>query len=132
MNKDTKVALKVLFIALSGAVIGLALALLFPFIRGKHGVKPPYYPVNSALSMASIFLLSALLITYIRDYREINARFTFGLIIFLIALLFQAIFTLPILHALFGFSSASLGPFSVLINLFEVIAMSVFLYLSIT
>ena len=130
MNKEIKVALKVLFIALSGAVIGLVLALLFPFIRGKHGVTPPYYPINSALSMASVFLLSALLITYLRDYREIKARFTFGLIIFLFALLFQAIFALPILHALFGFSSASLGPFSLLTNLFEVMAMSVFLYLS--
>ncbi|GEM_PF-1372079 len=130
MNKESKVALKVISIALIGAAIGLLLAVLFPFVRGKHAVSSPYYAINSAFSVASVFLLSALLGTYLRDYREIKARFTLGLIIFLTALLFQAIFSLPIIHAMFGFSSASLGPFSVLTNFFEVLALSVFLYLS--
>ncbi len=130
MNKETKVALKVILIAASGAVLGILLAYMFPFTRGRHGNMGSYYPLNMALSMASVFLLSGLLYTYTKDYGEIKARFTLGLIIFLMALLFQAIFAMPVIHAIFGFSSASLGPFSVLTNIFELAALSVFLYLS--
>ena len=130
MNDETREALKVLMIATAGAVFGLIIALLVPITRGKHGDPGIYYPVNMAISMASVFLLVALLHTYIRDYREIHARFTLGLIIFLVTLLFQNIFSLPVIHSLFGFSAASLGPFSVIMNLLEVVAIGIFLYLS--
>jgi hypothetical protein len=133
MNKEMKAAINVTIVAVSGALVGLLLAYLFPFTKGKHSMSvSTSYPLNMALSIANLFLLSALLYTYMKDYKEIKARFTLGLIIFLIALLFQTIFTLPIIHVIFGFSSASLGPFSALTNIFELIALSIFLYLSTT
>ena len=133
MNKEIKAALEVSAIAVTGAIIGLILAYLFPFSMGKRHMNPStYYPLNMALSMATLFLLTVLLYIYLKDYNRIRARFTLGLIIFLTALLFQAIFTLPVIHAVFGFSSASLGPFSLLTNLFEAVALSIFLYLSMT
>ncbi len=130
MKNETRDALKVIVTALAGAVVGIMLALLIPITRGRHGNPGIYYPINMALSMASIFLLISILRIYVNDYKQIKARFTLGLIVFLSALLLQTIFSLPVLHSLFGFSAAGLGPFSVIMNALEMFAIAVFLYLS--
>jgi len=138
MNKESRMQMaKVVAIAIIGAGIGLMLAVIFPPIvdGSTHGrdiqeFKLIYYPINMALAFSSLFLLTSLLHLYIKDYMEMHARFVLGLVIFLLFLSFQAIFSIPLLHMLLGFSSIRLGPFSVIPALFETIALSIFFYLS--
>ena len=136
MNKESKMQMaKVAAIAIAGAVIGLILALLFPpaMDGSTHGLqefKLVYYPINMALALSSLFLLISLLHLYLKDYMETHARFMLGLVIFLLFLSFQAIFSIPLLHMVLGFSSIKLGPFSIVPAFFETIALSIFLYLS--
>ena len=136
MDKESKTnIIKVIATAAIGAAIGLVLAYLFPVTTdgGMHGIKEfklIYYPMNMALSLSALFLISSLLHLYYTDYRETKARFMLGLLVFLLFLAFQAVFSIPLLHLLLGFSSIRLGPFSVIPAVFETIALSIFLFLS--
>lgn len=136
MNRESIMQMaKVAVIGIAGAVVGLVLAFIFPpsMDGSMHGIrefKLVYYPVNMALSFSSLFLLTSLLRLYLKDYMETRARFMLGLVIFLLFLTFQAVFSIPLLHMLLGFSSIKLGPFSVVPAFFETVALSIFLYLS--
>ncbi len=82
------------------------------------------------LSTVSIILLFALVIVYAKTYGETNARFSLGLAIVLLALLFQSILTSPLVYGAFGQDSGGLGPFLLLADVFKIVAFTIFLYLS--
>ena len=76
-------------------------------------------------------LLIFLLITYIDIYRRTRSNFTIGLIIFSIVFLLNALTANPIFIWVFGFRAFGLGIFALLPDLFEFVALTVLLYLSI-
>ncbi|MBS7630907.1 hypothetical protein KEJ47_04945 [Candidatus Bathyarchaeota archaeon] len=109
----------------------------------------PFSPVNQPLQplplreLFEIYLLAKMIITtvnlillllvfiiYIRIYNNTGSKFSLGLVFFTIALILYAVTSNPILHVLTGFRGVGLGPFTMLPDLFTLIASAILLYLS--
>jgi hypothetical protein len=89
-----------------------------------------YYVAQTVLSTVNIVLLIFLLTTYIDIYRKTRSQFTLGLIIFSLVFLLNALTANPLFIWIFGFRAFGLGPFALLPDVFEFIALTVLLYLS--
>ncbi len=120
-----------------GAVVGSLLWLLRPFPHGMASTRP-IGPVGSAplgliagiFSMVDLALLVALIVVYVRTYRDTKAQFALGLVLFLLALTVQtATASVPVIGA-FGFGLGGLGGFFLVSAGFESLALAIFLYLS--
>jgi hypothetical protein len=90
-----------------------------------------FYVAQTVVSTVNIALLLFLLITYIDIYRRTRSQFTIGLIIFSLVFLLNALTANPLIIWVFGFQAFGLGPFALLPDLFELVALSVLLYLSV-
>jgi hypothetical protein len=95
-----------------------------------HGDFEFFYIAQTMLSTVNVALLVFLLTTYIDIYRKTRSQFTFGLIIFSLVFLLRTLTANPLFMWVFGFRAFGLGPFALLPDLFEFIALSVLLYLS--
>lgn len=86
--------------------------------------------VSLVLSAVSFSLLIALLVHYTRMYRRTKARVMLALTIFLLAMVMEAIFASP--FPFLGFGMVSSGFIFSLIfgRLFMVVALTIFLYIS--
>jgi hypothetical protein len=89
-----------------------------------------FYVAQTVLSTVNIALVIFLLTTYIDVYRKTRSQFTMGLIIFSLVFLFNALTANPLFIWIFGFRAFGLGPFALLPDVFEFIALTVLLYLS--
>lgn len=89
-----------------------------------------FYVAQSVLSTVNVALLVFLLTTYIDIYRKTRSHFTLGLIIFSLVFLLRALTANPLFMWVFGFRALGLGPFALLPDLLEFVALSVLLYLS--
>jgi hypothetical protein len=89
-----------------------------------------FYIVQTVISTVNVALLIFLLTTYIDIYRKTRSQFTFGLIIFSSVFLLRTLTANPLFMWVFGFRAFGLGPFALLPELFELVALSVLLYLS--
>jgi hypothetical protein len=111
----------------------------FPFPRQPQQVNLAdlelYYVARTVFSAINITLLVVLLITYAGIYVKTRSQFTIGLLLFAMVFLFKDIAASPFLPGAFGFGLYGLGPFVLwwvlLPDLFELIALSVLVYLSI-
>jgi hypothetical protein len=90
-----------------------------------------YYVARTVVSTINITLLLVLVITYASIFLKTRSEFTIGLVIFSIVFLMKDIAASPFVIGAFRFTMYGLGPFAVLPDLFELIALSVLLYLSI-
>lgn len=91
----------------------------------------PYLLIaKTVLSSVNSILLVILLTMYIGIYRKTRSEFSIGLVIFSMALLLYSLTSNPLIHRLAGFRIAGLGPFTMLPDLFTLIASAVLLYLS--
>ncbi len=94
-----------------------------------------YYVARTVFSAINITLLVVLLITYASIYLKTRSQFTIGLLLFAVVFLIKDIAASPFLPGAFGFGLFGLGPFVLwwvlLPDLFELIALSVLVYLSI-
>jgi len=107
----------------------------------SFGPRPPfqvnpadlqfYYAAQTVVSTINIALLVFLLVTYVNIYRKTRSEFTIGLLIFSAALLFKDVAANPAVIGQFGFRAYGLGPFALLPDVFEFVALSVLLYLSV-
>jgi hypothetical protein len=86
--------------------------------------------VDVILSTVSMVLLAALLLVYVKTYKETKAKFALGLVGVFLALLFQSILTSPLVYGAFGQASEGIGTFLLLADVFKIAAFTVFLYLS--
>ena len=127
----------VLIVLVLGAVVGVMLAAMAPPAGGPAdpGPAPPGLPSGSyraayALSAVDLSLLVALIYVYARTFLETRARFALGLAIFLVALALQTFFGSPVAFVAFGFGPGGLGPLLSVSYVFETVALSVFLLLS--
>ncbi|MGO8807121.1 MAG: hypothetical protein ACLQO7_11060 [Candidatus Bathyarchaeia archaeon] len=90
-----------------------------------------FYVANTIISTINIALLAILALIYFNIYLKTRSQFTIGLIIFALVFLVQNVTSSPFIAAPFGFRAYGLGPFEFLPGLFEFVALSILLYLSI-
>jgi hypothetical protein len=107
----------------------------FPFGRGRYFVPPGdldfYYVARTVFSTINIVLLVVLIINYVDIYLKTRSEFTIGLTLFAVFFLIKDITWSPFVVQFAGFNLFGLGPFAFLPDLFELIALSVLLYLSV-
>lgn len=111
----------------------------FPFPRQPQQINISelelYYVARTVFSAINITLLVVLLITYAGIYMKTRSGFTVGLLIFAIAFLIKDIAASPFIPGALGFGLYGMGPFVLwwvlLPDLFELIALSVLVYLSV-
>jgi hypothetical protein len=142
MNKNVKIGLVITVALIAIAIIAAFWAsATFPFSppqfperrfpRGEiFGDFEFFYVAQTVLSTVNIALLIFLLTTYIDIYRKTRSQFTVGLIIFSLVFLLNALTANPLFIWIFGFQAFGLGPFALLPDVFEFIALTVLLYLS--
>jgi hypothetical protein len=90
-----------------------------------------FYFANTIISTINIALLAILVIIYYNIYIKTRSQFTVGLIIFALVFLVQNVTSNPFIASPFGFRAYGLGPFEFLPSMFEFIALTILLYLSI-
>jgi predicted membrane protein len=90
-----------------------------------------FYIVRTVLSAVNITLLVVLIVTYASIYIKTRSEFTIGLLIFAIVFLMKDLAANPFVIGAFGFRLYGLGPFALLPDLFEFVALTVLLYLSV-
>ena len=92
----------------------------------------------------STYLLLGLIIVYIKIFLNTNSKYIMGLLFFLTPLFIQSIFSINTLRSLFvypaipyfhiresiGFGIGGLGGILVIVSIFEIIGLSILLYLS--
>ncbi len=87
--------------------------------------------VHIILSTVGIALLVALVVVYAQTYRATRANFVLGLMVVLLALLFQNILSYPVFYPFINITALrAINYSSPIADAFMVIAYTVFLYLS--
>jgi hypothetical protein len=89
-----------------------------------------FYVAQTVVSTINVTMLIFLIVTYINIYRKTRSEFTIGLLIFSLAFFVRALTANPLVIAAFGFRPVGLGPFALLPDMFEFVALSTLLYLS--
>jgi hypothetical protein len=144
MNNNLKIGLVITVVLVAIALLAAFWAsatLPFPLSDFFERRFPPpgeifgdfefFYVAQTVVSTVNVTLLIFLLVTYIDIYRRTRSQFTIGLIIFSLVFLLNALTANPIVIWVFGFRAFGLGPFALLPDLFEFVALTVLLYLSI-
>jgi hypothetical protein len=90
-----------------------------------------FYAAHTVISSIDIALLVILIFIYSDIYLKTRSQFTIGLIIFASVFLIKDVTASPLIIGLYGFRAYGLGPFEFLPGLFELVALSILLYLSI-
>ena len=90
-----------------------------------------FYVANTIISTINIALLIILAIIYLNIYVKTHSPFTIGLVIFALVFLVQNVTSSPFIAAPFGFRAYGLGPFEFLPGMFEFVALTILLYLSV-
>jgi len=96
-----------------------------------------YLMAKTIISTINISLLLVLVITYASIFMKTRSEFTIGLLIFTLVFLLKDIAASPLLLGMFGVGMFGLGIgpfmtwFALLPDLFELVALSVLLYLSV-
>jgi hypothetical protein len=90
-----------------------------------------YYVARAVFSTINVVLLIILIVNYALIYVKTKSEFTVGLILFATFFLMKDIAWSPFVVVFAGFNVFGLGPFAFLPDLFELVALSVLLYLSI-
>ena len=141
MSKNLKI---LMFLAIVLVVSASAILLVgyeqrslsaFPFGPRESRVNPAdielYYVARAVFSSVNIVLLIVLIINYLSIYLKTRSEFTIGLMFFSVFLLIKDLTWSPFVIGWFGFGLFGLGPFAFLPDLFELIALSVLLYMSV-
>ncbi len=89
-----------------------------------------YYIAKTMVSTVNIALLSFLILIYADIYVKTRSNFTIGLLMFSTVFLMKDLASNPMVIRAFGYGLAGLGPFALLPDLLELVALSVLLYLS--
>ena len=142
MNKNVWIWLVVLVTLIAVALLaGFWAALTFYNPRFSWRVLPRpgaiagdlefFYIAKTIVSTINIALLSFLILTYADIYRKTRSQFTIGLLIFSSVFLLKDLASNPMVIRASGFNLFGLGPFALLPDLFEFVALSVLLYLSV-
>ena len=145
MSKNGKARVFVLIVVLIiiGTVMGLAMSYVslkkgreiaeergHPLDRKMTKVFAFRYTASIIVISINVMLLIGILLIYIDTYSKTKSSFMLGLIFFIGVLLIQSLLSLPLVHTLFGYTPAGLGPFGVVPYLFETMALVILMVLS--
>ena len=87
--------------------------------------------IKALITFGNLILLFCLLFIYAKNYGQIKSQFAMGLIAFIVLLIMQALTSNPFFHYTCGYRRMyTLGLFGILPDLFEFVALSVLLYIS--
>ncbi|MHA2016091.1 MAG: hypothetical protein ACTSUH_10155 [Candidatus Thorarchaeota archaeon] len=89
-----------------------------------------FITLKSVISFCNIALLLALVAVYGSLCRQVRTRFTLGLLLLVIVLLLYAVSSNPVVHYLLGYPGTVLGPFTIVPDIFALLAFALLLYLS--
>jgi hypothetical protein len=141
LNKmDSRIRTGLFFVILIGIALIIALSEVFLSPFGAFRPRAPrsnpmdlefYYVAQTVVSTVNVALIIFLLSTYANIYRRTRSQFTIGLIIFSTAFLIRDLAANPVVTKAFGFISYGLGPFALLPASFELVALSVMIYLTV-
>ncbi len=142
MNKNVLIWIVVLVTLVAVALLaGLWAALTFYNPQSpwapipRPGTNPGdiefFYIAKTVFSTLNIALLSFLMLTYADIYRKTRSPFTIGLLMFSIVFLIKEFTSNPMVIRASGFALFGLGPFALLPDLLEFVALTVLLYLSV-
>jgi hypothetical protein len=150
MSRKLKIAIALTALIVLAVITGLLASYMFsgssqspsqnfPFPRQPQQVNfsdlQLYYVARTVFSAINITLLVVLIITYASIYLKTRSEFTIGLLLFAVVFLIKDVAASPFIPGAFGFGLFGLGPFVLwwilLPDLFELIALSVLVYLSI-
>jgi hypothetical protein len=138
MNSNTKIWV-VTIVTLVAIALVAALWASYSFTFPQRPLPRPndvqgdlelYYIAQTVVSTVNVSLLIFLLTTYVDIYRRTRSQFTFGLIIFALAFFLRTVTANPLFMRAFGFAAFGLGPFALVPEIFELVALSILLYLS--
>jgi len=138
MNSNTKIWV-VTIVTLVAIALVAALWAFYSFTFPQRLLPRPddvqgdlelYYISQTVVSTVNVSLLIFLLTTYVDIYRRTRSQFTFGLIIFALAFFLRTVTANPLFMRAFGFAAFGLGPFALVPEIFELVALSILLYLS--
>lgn len=82
------------------------------------------------LSTVGIVLVIALLVVYGMVYAETKAGFILGLVVVLLAFLFESVLSSPLVYSSTGGTTGDIGTYLAVADIFKIVALTVFLYLS--
>ncbi len=139
MNKNVLIWVVVLVTLIAVALLaGLWAALTFydpwkPLTRPGEiaGDLQLFYIGKTVFSTLNIALLSFLTLTYADIYRKMRSQFTIGLLMFSLVFLMKEFMSNPMVIRFSGFALFGLGPFALLPDVFEFMALTMLLYLSV-
>jgi len=141
MNRRSRIGIIVVtLVAVAVFAAFWALVLRQPHIFQERRVPPSgvvagdlefFYVANTVVSTVNIALLVILTLIYANIYIKTRSNFTIGLVIFALVFLVKDVTSSPLFTSLYGFRAYGLGPFELLPALFEFVALTVLLYLSI-
>jgi hypothetical protein len=87
--------------------------------------------IKALITFGNLIVLFCLLFIYAKNYGQIKSQFAMGLIAFIVLLIMQALTSNPFFHYTCGYRRMyTLGLFGILPDLFEFVALSVLLYIS--
>ncbi|MHA1769984.1 MAG: hypothetical protein ACTSYL_10375 [Candidatus Thorarchaeota archaeon] len=136
--RERNLLIFVLVIAALSAIIGLILSSLAVPPPGQPMPPPPEDPnltimfirIKTMIAFVNMALSIPLLVIYGQLYRQLQSKFTVGLIIMILVLFLYAVTSNPLLHVLFGFHVQGLGLFTIIPDLFATLALMALLYIS--
>jgi hypothetical protein len=139
MDNSSKTVLFFIALIVAAVIVGSSEIYLSPFgsvFRPRAPQINPmdlefYYIAQTLISTINVALVIFLLFTYTNIYRRTRSEFTIGLIIFSTVLLTRDLAANPVVTKAFGFVSYGLGPFALLPALFEFVALSIMIYLTV-
>jgi flagellar biosynthesis protein FliP len=143
MNRNVKIAIliTILLVAAATAVLIASYQIeetaqhAFPFGPGYYTPNPGdrdfYYVARTVFSTINIVLLVFLITNYAHIYLKTKSEFTIGLMLFGVFFLIKDIFWSPFLIQFVGFNMLGRGPFAFLPDLFELIGLTVLVFLTV-
>ncbi len=90
-----------------------------------------FYIARTLLSTLNMALILVLIINYVGIYLKTRSQFTIGLVLFAMFFFVKEVAWSPFIVSWAGFGAFGLGPFAFLPDMFELVALSILLYLSI-
>ena len=99
--------------------------------KSLRGTKLLLFNIKALITFGNLMLLLCLLFIYAKNYGQIKSQFAMGLIAFIVLLIMQALTSNPFVPAMWGIRRMPiLGLFAIVPDVFEFVALSVLLYIS--
>lgn len=139
-NLKNVIMIAALIIVAATAALLAALAIANPQSFPLRPVPPQeanpadielFYVARTVVTTINVALLVVLVVNYVSIYLKTRSEFTIGLLIFAVAFLIKDMTSSPLFTGAFGFGLFGLGPFAFLPDLFELVALSALLYLTV-